>query len=78
MYYLVIAAHKDIARRNPTELEECEEVALLLCHACFLTLLHCSSTVLPKMVSSCGVAEIVSQGAGQWRRLSIHSYDYQW
>ena len=64
MYYLVIAALKDIAGRNSTELEECEEVALLACHACLLTQLSCGSTVFPKIVSSCGVTEIVSQGAG--------------
>jgi len=72
--FLFITALEDIARRNPTKLEECEEVALLLCHACLLTQLHCGSTGLPKMVSSCGVTEIVSQGAGQWRRLLFWTF----
>ena len=62
-----------MTRRNPPELEECEEVALVLCHACLLTQLSCGCTVFPKMVSSCGVTEIVSQGAGEWGRLSRHS-----
>ena len=72
-YYFFIAALKYMARRNPPELEECEEVALLLCHACLLTQLSCGCTGFPKMVSSCGVTEIVSQGAGERGRLSRYS-----
>jgi len=67
--FLFITAPEDIARGNPSELKECEEVALRLCHACLLAQLNCGCTGLPKMVSSCGVTEIVCQGAGKWGRL---------
>jgi len=67
--FLFITALEDIARGNPSELKESEEVALRLSHACLLTQLYCGCTRFPKMVSSCGVTEIVRQGAGEGGRL---------